>query len=109
MSSTSDAIPDRDEDVLPQPLRDRDATTNADPSADPAQAEWERTEALDRGEDPDGATATGRDPAEIPEPDDQIPDEDLPSSTAQPETQGEDPAVAELGEGGEGDLAPEDL
>lgn len=27
----------------------------------------------------------------------------------QPETQGEDPVVAELGEDGEGDLAPEDL
>jgi len=32
-----------------------------------------------------------------------IPDE------AQPETQGEDPFVAELGEEGNGDLAPEDL
>ena len=33
---------------------------------------------------------------------------DIPDE-AQPETQGEDPFVAELGEEGNGDLAPEDL
>lgn len=31
------------------------------------------------------------------------------ASGLQPETQGEDPAIAELGEDGEGDLAPEDV
>jgi hypothetical protein len=40
---------------------------------------------------------------------DQIPAIDLPDSTDQPETQGADPLTAELGEDGEGDLAPEDL
>jgi len=38
-------------------------------------------------------------------------DEDLtlPPSDLQPDTQGEDPLIAELGEEGDGDLAPEDL
>ena len=40
---------------------------------------------------------------------DEIPSTDLPDSTDQPETQGADPLAAELGEDGEGDLAPEDL
>ncbi|KAA9089854.1 sugar ABC transporter ATPase [Microbacterium radiodurans] len=99
-----------------QPLRDGDATSEADPSLDPAQQEWERTEAIDdaleAGVDPavlDTATATGADPAEIVSDDDEIPAEDLPVSRVQPETQGEDPVVAELGEEGEGDLGPEDL
>lgn len=43
------------------------------------------------------------------DPADEIPFEDLPLSAAQPETQGEDPLSAELGEDGEGDLLPEDL
>lgn len=38
-----------------------------------------------------------------------IPATDLPSDTAQPETQGTDPVEAELGDEGQGDLAPEDL
>lgn len=107
MSSISDVI-GGDEAV--QPLRDGDATSQSDPSADPAQAEWERTEALDEGgeERPD-ATATGRDPDEIPDPDDEIPTQDLPGSEPQPETQGEDPVIAELGDEGEGDLSPGDV
>lgn len=40
---------------------------------------------------------------------DDIPRSDLPSPTEQPETQGADPVIAELGEEGNGDLAPEDL
>lgn len=39
----------------------------------------------------------------------EIPQTDLPSSTAQPESQGEDPLIADIGEEGEGDLSPEDL
>jgi|UPI0003A2B322 hypothetical protein len=39
----------------------------------------------------------------------EIPQTDLPSSTAQPESQGEDPLIADIGEEGEGDLGPEDL
>lgn len=46
---------------------------------------------------------------EAPFDSDEIPSPDLPGSTDQPETQGADPVVAELGEDGEGDLAPEDL
>jgi hypothetical protein len=63
-----------------------------------------------------------RDPDEIGTPD-PLPEEDVEAEEqeeleaegygipdeAQPETQGEDPFVAELGEEGNGDLAPEDL
>lgn len=99
-----------------QPLRDNDASIEPDPAADPAQREWDRTEAADAaieaGADPatlDTATATSDDPAHLPADDDEIPADDLPAAAAQPETQGVDPVVAELGEDGEGDLAPEDL
>ncbi len=94
-----------------QPLRDGDASVISDPAADPAQAEWDRTTALDAGADPDDldpATATGADPAELRGDDADIPAEDLPSAARQPESQGEDPAIADLGEDGQGDLAPED-
>lgn len=109
MESTPDAVSSAGGDEQIQPLRDGDATAGADASADPAQAEWERTEAVDEGGDLEGDTATGRDPDEIPNPEDEIPFEDLPSSGVQPETQGSDPAVAEIGDEGEGDLSPEDL
>lgn len=92
-----------------QPVRDGEATSYADPSDDPAQAEWERTEALDAGAAIDDATATGADPDEIPSEDDQIPAEDLPSSGLQPETQEGDPIIADIGEDGEGDLSPNDI
>jgi hypothetical protein len=46
---------------------------------------------------------------DVPAGSDEIPSADLPDSTDQPETQGADPVAAELGEDGEGDLAPEDL
>lgn len=107
MASTPD-----DTQPAPQPLRDGDATAEADPSDDPAQAEWERTEALDDGattDELDQATATGRDPDEIPGPDDQVPAEDLPGSAPQPESQGGDPVLVDLGEDGQGDLGPGDL
>lgn len=35
-------------------------------------------------------------------------DETFPTDTSQPETQGDEPLDAELGEDGQGDLAPED-
>ena len=57
----------------------------------------------------DDTTATGRDPDEVADADDEIPSEDLPGSNLQPETQGEDPVIADLGTEGEGDLAPEDI
>lgn len=92
-----------------QPVNEDESSSYADPSDDPAQAEWERTESLDAGEDPDGGTATGADPDELPSDEDQIPREDQPTSDLQPETQEDDPLVAELGEDGEGDLSPNDL
>ncbi|WP_091488801.1 sugar ABC transporter ATPase [Microbacterium pygmaeum] len=95
-----------------QPLRDNDTSIEPDPTLDPAQAEWDRTTALDEGADPedlDPVTNTGADPAEIPDDDDEIPAFDLPGATVLPETQGDDPLAAELGEDGQGDLAPEDL
>jgi hypothetical protein len=101
-----------DADVAPQPLGDDDSSVDPDAPADPAQEEWERTIALDEGTDPDdldAATATGDDPAQIPTDEDQIPATDLPGGGIQPESQGDDPLIAELGEDGEGDLSPEDL
>ncbi|GLJ81037.1 hypothetical protein GCM10017586_27200 [Microbacterium imperiale] len=110
------ARPAAAEDAGIQPLRDGDATSEADPSLDPAQQEWDRTdaidEALDAGVDPadlDVATATGDDPAHLVDDTDEIPATDQPSSGLQPESQGDDPIVAELGEDGEGDLSDEDL
>ena len=91
-----------------QPLRDRDTSIEPDPAQDPAQAEWDRTTALDAGEDPDTATATGDDPAHLATDDEDVPRADLPSEALQPETQGLSPEAAELGEDGQGDLAPED-
>lgn len=83
-----------------------------DPAADPAQAEWDRTTALDNGanpEDLDAPAVTGADPAELASDDDDIPAADLPSAEEQPETDGTEPLIAELGDEGQGDLAPEDL
>ena len=95
-----------------QPVRDRDTSIEPDPDRDPAQAEWARTEALDDGVSTDdlaAATATGDDPAQIPADDDEVPAADLPGEVFQPETQGESPEAAQLGDEGQGDLAPEDL
>jgi hypothetical protein len=92
-----------DADAGIQPLRDNDTSIEPDPTLDPAQAEWDRTAAIDEGISPDDlheGTRTG---------DDQIPATDLPGWEVQPETQGTDPVEAELGDEGQGDLAPEDL
>ena len=105
-ASDNHVVPDPD---AIQPLRDDEATSFADPSDDPAQAEWERTDALDAGDDIDEVAATGADPDELPSDDDEIPATDLPSSGLQPETQEGDPVIAEIGEDGEGDLSPNDL
>lgn len=112
-STPGDDIPQAPDGVTGiQPIRDRDTSIEPDPTQDPAQAEWDRTTALDEGaseEDLDAATLTGDDPAQISDERDQIPATDLPSGALQPETQGEEPEIAELGEEGQGDLAPEDL
>ena len=95
-----------------QPLRDRDTSIEPDPTLDPAQAEWDRTTALDEGADPDdldAATATGDDPAHLRSDEDQVPGADMPGESLQPESQGLSPEAVELGEEGQGDLAPEDL
>ena len=109
MESTPDAVSAAGGDEQVQPLRDEDATMTADPEQDPAQAEWERTQAIDEGSDVDATIATGRDPDEIPDPEDEIPFEDLHTAETQPETQDDAPVTAELGEDGQGDLSPEDL
>lgn len=111
MDSTPDFISDEDGLEQVRPLRDRDATAPDDPADDPAQAEWERTDARDSGvpdEEPSAASATGPG-AEGTDDDEEIPAEDLPAPEVQPETQGADPVIAELGEEGEGDLSPEDV
>lgn len=89
---------DHSEDAPAQPLSDGDAT--GEPRA--AQREWESTESPADPSDP--TTASGARQAW----DEEIPLEDLPTETMQPETQGEDPVTAALGEEGQGDLAPED-
>jgi hypothetical protein len=108
-SDQSQGIVETDFDV--QPLRDGDTSVEPDPSEDPAQAEWDRTTALDAGaseDELDGSTATGDDPDEIPDEDDEIPSFDLPTEAEQPDTQGLDPVLADIGEEGEGDLSPND-
>ena len=94
-----------------QPLMDGDTSIDPDAAEDPAQAEWDRTTALDAGvslDELDGTTATGADPDEIPDEDDEIPSYDLPTEAEQPESQGLDPVLVDLGEEGEGDLSPND-
>lgn len=92
-----------------QSVRDRDTSIEPDPTRDPAQVDWDLTNAADAGElDPDAETATGDDPAHLAAADDDVPREDLPSASLQPETQGLTPEDAELGDTGQGDLAPED-
>ena len=63
-------------DAEAQPLRDGDTSIEPDPTEDPAQAEWDRTTLLDAGVPPEdlaGTTATGDDPDEIGDEDDEIP------------------------------------
>ena len=105
----ADIPPAPDGQVGIQPTRDRDTSIEPDPALDPAQAEWDRTTARDAGLSVDDrATATGDDPAHLPSDDEDVPRTDLPSEGAQPETQGLSPELAEQGDTGQGDLAPED-
>lgn len=106
--SNADAAQIPDAEGVPfQSIEGNDTTVTPN---DPAQAEWDRTAALDAGLDPDAvATATGDDPAQIPADGDDIPAADLATDFEQPDTQGTEPLAAELGEDGQGDLAPEDL
>ena len=114
MNSTPDAVPDPTE--VAGSTTNEDTSVIADPTADPAQREWDRT----RERDGDAVESDnviesevgpeGVDTPDAVEVDDtQIPLEDLPTSGVQPETQGEDPVVAELGEEGEGDLGHGDI
>ncbi len=48
--------------------------------------------------------ATPRDPVDASDVDEEIPEEDLPVPEMQPETQGHDPVIADLGPDGEGDV-----
>lgn len=82
-------------------VNENDTSVTQDPAADPAQREWD-------GDLDPGVTGTGADPAEIPDEGDEIPFDDLPGSEEQPESQGEDPALIDLGEEGQGDVSPED-
>lgn len=110
MESTPDGVSEVGANAV-QPLRDADATAVGD-GRDPAQAEWEQTTALDGGATDDvldPVTATGADPDELAAPDDEVPADDLPRSALQPESQGDDPLLAEIGEDGEGDLETGDI
>ena len=92
-TSDHDITPRSDASSGVQPLRDRDTSIEPDPARDPAQAEWDGVSALDRERGDE----------------DDVPAADQPPEELQPETQGESPIEAELGEDGQGDLAPEDL
>lgn len=80
-----------------EPLRDGDSTTS--PGPDAAQREWESPV------DPEEPVTSTLD--DVPW-DEDVPLQDLPPEEAQPESQGEDPVTAALGDEGQGDLAPED-
>jgi len=56
-----------------------------------------------------GAARLGDDPAQLPAYDDEIPLDGIHPDDTGTDSQGEDPGVVELGEEGQGDLAPEDL
>lgn len=101
--------PQQNDTAPVQPLADGDTSIASGPERDAAQIEWDRTTLADAGEEVDIATATGDDPAEVPVDADEIPRDDLPTAEAQPDTQGDDPVTAALGEEGQGDIAPEDL
>ena len=92
-----------------EPLRDNDTSIAPDADADPAQAEWDGRISETGSPLAEPATATGADPAEIPADDDGIPATDVRAGLDQPESQGESPLIADLGDEGEGDLSPEDV
>lgn len=107
---TSDTTADDSGTSVPnQRLSDDDTSISPDADADPSQAEWDGR--LSETGEPlaEPATATGADPAELPADDDDIPAADVRAGLDQAESQGRDPLIAELGDEGEGDLAPEDL
>jgi len=105
----ADIPPAPDGQVGMQPMRDEDSSIEPDPTLDPAQAEWDATTGADADDfDQDTATATGDDPAQLPSDDEEVPRFALPPESAQAETQGLPPELAELGDEGQGDLAPED-
>ena len=111
MEPKPDEATESNEEIA-RPLRDGDATVVGDGREDPAQAEWDRTDALENGvaeDDLDPPTMTGADPDELPSPDDEIPAEDRIDSRRQPETQGADPLLADIGDEGEGDIGTGDL
>ncbi|MEV8273104.1 sugar ABC transporter ATPase [Microbacterium sp. NPDC077184] len=97
--------PDTNE-TLTSALRGTDATVTT--GEDAAQAEWEASDRDIREAPADDATATGADPAELSSPLDEVPAEDLPGTSALPESQGADPSLIDLGPDGEGDLSPGD-
>lgn len=111
MESTPDDVTESSEQIT-RPVSDDDATVVGDGREDPVQVEWDRTEAVEGGatdDDLDPATMTGADPTELPSPEDEIPAEDRVGSLRQPDTQGADPLLADIGEDGEGDLGEGDL
>ncbi|WJL96514.1 hypothetical protein QSU92_04850 [Microbacterium sp. ET2] len=94
MSDVSETTPDRDDQTGPEVVGETSpgvADTTIGGEDDLAQLEFEG-----RLPDADTVAAAG-------------PEEAYPDEVLQPETQGEDPVAAELGEEGQGDLAPEDL
>src|SRR5690606_33111296 len=113
MQSTPDAVPDPTE--VEGSTQNEDTSVIADPTADPAQREWDRTRERDEGGAAEEMTESDVGPEALDTPDaveaddTRVPLEDLPISGVQPETQGEDPVVAELGEEGEGDLGHGDI
>lgn len=84
-------------DVPSQPLEGTDASVSSE--ADAAQREWDG-DAVEGQQFPDDAR---------PVDESEVPGVDQPPEAVQPETQGEEPIEAELGDEGQGDLAPEDL
>lgn len=107
---TDSDITDESGASLPnEPLSENDTSIAPNPDADPAQAEWDGLISETGAPLAEPATATGADPAEIPADDDEIPATGVRAGLDQPESQGEDPLIVDLGDEGEGDLSPEDL
>jgi len=86
---------------------DRDQFTGSDATAEPAGQDALAGEEFDAqlGEAQQDADRT----VEEGQYDASYTDETMPAEEIQPESQGESPLEAELGEEGQGDLAPEDL
>ena len=111
-TGSSDAVGGTDPvdgSVPSQQLSENDTSVSANPDADPAQAEWDGLITETGAPLAEPATATGADPAEIPADDDDIPATDVRAGLDQPDTQGADPLLIDIGEDGEGDLSPGDV